>query len=104
MNKRYTTWNEYLRNNFGEKIFKVPIDAGFDCPNRDGTVAHGGCTFCTVSGSGDMIVAPDQPIGVQFQKEIEVFHRKWPGVKKIHCLFPKLYEYTCACGGVAGAV
>ncbi|GAA3264625.1 hypothetical protein GCM10017706_26410 [Lactococcus lactis subsp. hordniae] len=52
MQKRYTTWNEYLRTNFGEKIFKVPIDAGFDCPNRDGTVAHGGCTFCTVSGSG----------------------------------------------------
>lgn len=82
MEKRYTTWNEYLRANFGEKIFKVPIDAGFDCPNRDGTVAHGGCTFCTVSGSGDMIVAPDQPIPVQFQKEIEQFHHKWPGVKK----------------------
>ncbi len=31
MQKRYTTWNEYLRTNFGEKIFKVPIDAGFDC-------------------------------------------------------------------------
>ena len=82
MEKRYTTWNEYLRANFGEKIFKVPIDAAFDCPNRDGTVAHGGCTFCTVSGSGDMIVEPDQPIPVQFQKEIEQFHHKWPGVKK----------------------
>lgn len=82
MEKRYTTWNEYLRANFGEKIFKVPIDAGFDCPNRDGTVAHGGCTFCTVSGSGDMIDAPDQPIPVQFQKEVEQFHHKWPGVKK----------------------
>ncbi|MQW24039.1 MULTISPECIES: TIGR01212 family radical SAM protein [unclassified Lactococcus] len=82
MEKRYTTWNEYLRANFGEKIFKVPIDAGFDCPNRDGTVAHGGCTFCTVSGSGDMIVAPDQPIPVQYQKEIEQFHQKWPGVKR----------------------
>ncbi len=39
MQKRYTTWNEYLRKNFGEKIFKVPIDAGFDCPNRDGAPA-----------------------------------------------------------------
>ena len=34
-----------IENSFGEKTFKVPIDAGFDCPNRDGTVAHGGCTF-----------------------------------------------------------
>ncbi|EAE3637415.1 TIGR01212 family radical SAM protein, partial [Listeria monocytogenes] len=45
-NKRYHTWNYALRQQFGEKIFKVPIDGGFDCPNRDGTVAKGGCTFC----------------------------------------------------------
>ena len=77
MNKRYTTWNDYLRDNFGEKVFKVPIDAGFDCPNRDGTVAHGGCTFCSVSGSGDMIVAPEEPIAVQVEKEIEFLHQKW---------------------------
>ncbi|AEU41819.1 Fe-S oxidoreductase like protein [Lactococcus cremoris subsp. cremoris A76] len=82
MQKRYTTWNEYLRKNFGEKIFKVPIDAGFDCPNRDGTVAHGGCTFCTVSGSGDMILEPEAPIADQFAAEVTQFHKKWPGVKK----------------------
>ena len=41
-NKRYHSWNYALRNEFGGKIFKVPIDGGFDCPNRDGTVAHGG--------------------------------------------------------------
>ena len=87
MNKRYTTWNDYLRDNFGEKVFKVPIDAGFDCPNRDGTVAHGGCTFCSVSGSGDMIVAPEEPIAVQVEKEIEFLHQKWPGVKKYIAYF-----------------
>lgn len=82
MKKRYNTLNDYYRQIFGEKIFKVPIDAGFDCPNRDGTVAHGGCTFCTVSGSGDAIVAPDAPICDQFYKEIDFMHRKWPDVKK----------------------
>ncbi|MBT0943961.1 TIGR01212 family radical SAM protein [Streptococcus lutetiensis] len=82
MKKRYNTLNDYYREIFGEKIFKVPIDAGFDCPNRDGTVAHGGCTFCTVSGSGDAIVAPDAPICDQFYKEIDFMHRKWPEVKK----------------------
>ena len=87
MNKRYTTWNDYLRESYGEKVFKVPIDAGFDCPNRDGTVAHGGCTFCTVSGSGDAIVAPDAPIPVQVEKEIDFLHRKWPGVKKYIAYF-----------------
>ena len=82
MKKRYNTLNDSYREIFGEKIFKVPIDAGFDCPNRDGTVAHGGCTFCTVSGSGDAIVAPDAPICDQFYKEIDFMHRKWPEVKK----------------------
>ena len=79
-NKRYHSWNYALRQQFGEKIFKVPIDGGFDCPNRDGTVAHGGCTFCSVSGSGDMIVAPEDPVPIQFQKEIDMMHQKWPGV------------------------
>ena len=82
MKKRYNTLNDYYHEIFGEKIFKVPIDAGFDCPNRDGTVAHGGCTFCTVSGSGDAIVAPDAPIRDQFYEEIDFMHRKWPEVKK----------------------
>ena len=45
-NKRYHTWNYYLRNTFGEKIFKVSINAGFTCPNIDGKVAYGGCTYC----------------------------------------------------------
>lgn len=80
--KRYHTWNYALRQQFGEKIFKVPIDAGFDCPNRDGTVAHGGCTFCSVSGSGDMIIAPSEPLPVQFKKEINQMHQKWPQVSK----------------------
>lgn len=79
-NKRYHSWNYALRQQFGEKIFKVPIDGGFDCPNRDGTVAHGGCTFCSVSGSGDMIVAPEDPLPIQFLKEIDMMHQKWPGV------------------------
>lgn len=79
-NKRYHTWNYALRQQFGEKIFKVPIDGGFDCPNRDGTVAKGGCTFCSVSGSGDVIVAPSDPLPLQFQKEIQLMHQKWPTV------------------------
>ena len=76
--KRYYTWNQALRETFGGKVFKVPIDAGFDCPNRDGTAATGGCTFCTVSGSGDMIIAPEAPLPVQFQKEVDMMHQKWP--------------------------
>ncbi|KAF1304603.1 TIGR01212 family radical SAM protein [Candidatus Enterococcus willemsii] len=81
-NKRYHSWNYALRQEFGDKIFKVVIDGGFDCPNRDGTVAHGGCTFCSVSGSGDMILAPEDPLPVQFYKEIDRMHQKWPHVNQ----------------------
>lgn len=80
--KRYHSWNYELRQVFGEKTFKVPIDGGFDCPNRDGTVAKGGCTFCTVSGSGDLIVAPTDPLPQQFQKEVDFMHHKWSDTKK----------------------
>lgn len=79
-NKRYYSLNQAYRETFGGKIFKVPVDGGFDCPNRDGTVARGGCTFCSVSGSGDMIVAPTDPLSSQFQKEIDMMHQKWPAV------------------------
>ncbi|WP_071130244.1 TIGR01212 family radical SAM protein [Enterococcus timonensis] len=80
--KRYHTWNYELRHVFGEKTFKVPIDGGFDCPNRDGTVATGGCTFCSVSGSGDFIMAPSAPFAQQFETEVEFLHHKWSDTKK----------------------
>jgi len=80
--KRYHSWNYALRKEFGVKLFKVPIDGGFDCPNRDGTVAKGGCTFCSVSGSGDMIVAPSAPLPEQFHHEVDFMHKKWPSVDK----------------------
>ena len=53
--------------------------------NRDGTVAKGGCTFCSVSGSGDMIVAPSDPLPLQFQKEIQLMHQN--GQLSINTLF-----------------
>ena len=45
--KRYHSLNYFLRNKFGEKIYKISLDGGFTCPNRDGKVAKGGCTFCS---------------------------------------------------------
>ena len=49
----YTSVNQYYRQKFGCKIYKLSIDAGFTCPNRDGTLGTGGCIFCSGSGSGD---------------------------------------------------
>ncbi len=50
-NKRYNQFSEDLKNRFGEKVYKVTLDAGFTCPNRDGTLSTEGCIFCDGSGS-----------------------------------------------------
>ena len=44
--KRYYSFDSFLKNHFGEKIYKVSLDGGFTCPNRDGTLGTGGCIFC----------------------------------------------------------
>lgn len=75
--KRYYTWNRFLRNEFGHKVFKVALDAGFDCPNRDGTVAFGGCTFCSAAGSGDFAGNRVDPIDVQFAEIKANMQQKW---------------------------
>ncbi len=51
MQKAYYAFSEYLKEKFGEKIYKITLDAGFSCPNRDGTISKGGCIFCDESGS-----------------------------------------------------
>jgi len=75
--KRYYTWNRHLRNEFGFKVFKVALDAGFDCPNRDGTVAYGGCTFCSVAGSGDFAGDRVDSIPTQYEKVKSKMNQKW---------------------------
>ena len=81
--KRYHTWNSHLRHTFGKKIAKISLDAGFDCPNRDGTVAHGGCTFCSVAGSGDFAGDRVDPIAVQFQTIKARSKEKWQDAQYI---------------------
>ncbi|MDQ0352952.1 radical SAM protein (TIGR01212 family) [Alkalibacillus filiformis] len=75
--KRYHSWNYHLKQTFGHKVFKVPLDGGFDCPNRDGTVAHGGCTFCSAAGSGDFAGDRAEDLEVQFHKVKDSMHDKW---------------------------
>lgn len=82
-NKRYHTWNYYLRNTFGEKIFKVSINAGFTCPNIDGKVAYGGCTYCSKEGSGDFAGNPKDDLIKQFKDIKDMMLKKWPSAKYI---------------------
>ncbi len=57
MDKPYYSLNDYFQNTYGEKCYKIAIDAGLSCPNRDGTIGYGGCTFCSAGGSGDFAVS-----------------------------------------------
>lgn len=82
-NKRYHTWNYYLRNTFGEKVFKVSINAGFTCPNIDGTITSGGCTYCSKEGSGDFAGNPKDNLIKQFYDIKEMMHKKWQNAKYI---------------------
>ena len=61
----YKSVNEYYRETFGCKVYKLSIDAGFTCPNRDGTLGHRGCLFCT--GSGEFAQAGED-VRVQLEK------------------------------------
>jgi radical SAM superfamily enzyme len=53
----YKTLSQHYREKFGCKVYKLAIDGGFTCPNRDGTLGVGGCIFCSGSGSGDFAVS-----------------------------------------------
>ncbi len=64
---KYTSVNEYLKNKYGHKLYKIAVDAGFTCPNRDGSLGMGGCIFCSGRGSGDF--AADRLMSVHKQIE-----------------------------------
>jgi radical SAM protein (TIGR01212 family) len=76
-NKRYYTYEYYLRRTFGKKCAKLPIDAGFTCPNIDGTCGTGGCIYCSGRGSGDFAESSSLGIAEQIRAEREKLGRKW---------------------------
>lgn len=76
--KRYQSLNHFLRRKFGQKVFKVALDAGFSCPNRDGTISTTGCLFCSARGSGDFAGRRGSSLEEQFQEVKAFMHKKWP--------------------------
>lgn len=81
--KRYHTLNYFLREKFGCKAFKISLDGGFTCPNRDGKVAKGGCTFCSSNGSGDYAGERMKSISEQFDNIKDMMNKKWKDGKYI---------------------
>lgn len=64
----YYSFNRYLRERFGCKVYKISINGGFTCPNRDGTLGTRGCIFCSAGGSGDFAESPELSITQQIEK------------------------------------
>ncbi len=82
-NKRYYTYDYYLRRTFGSKCAKIPIDAGFSCPNIDGKCSTGGCIYCSGRGSGDFAELPTLCISEQYARVREKLSGKWSTARTI---------------------
>ncbi len=66
--KRYNSYNEYFKRTFGGRVQKLSVDAGFTCPNRDGTVATGGCSFCDNDAFHPSYCQPQKPVTMQLEE------------------------------------
>ena len=77
--KRYYSLDSYIKQTFGEKLYKLALNGGMSCPNRDGTLGRGGCIFCSEGGSGDF--AADQKLSIpeQIQTAKELVSKKHSG-------------------------
>ena len=75
--KRYNHLNEYYKNKFGERTLKICIDAGFTCPNRDGTLSTSGCIFCSEKGAGELIKYSSQHI----ENQVKNFLNSYRGMR-----------------------
>lgn len=82
-NKRYHTLNYFYKHKFNSKVFKVSLNAGFSCPNIDGTLGYGGCIYCSKSGSGEFAGNREDDIVTQFLKVKNMMLKKWPDAKYI---------------------
>lgn len=77
-NKRYHTLDYFYKHKFNSKVFKVSLNAGFSCPNIDGTVGFGGCIYCSKQGSGEYAGNKKDDLVKQFHDIKEIISKKWP--------------------------
>lgn len=78
-NERFYSLNSYLKNKFGRKIYKVSLDGGFTCPNRDGKISNKGCLFCSEKGSGEFAGNKNKSITEQIEEQLKFIESKNKG-------------------------
>ena len=82
-NKRYYTLDYFYKHKFNSKVFKVSLNAGFTCPNKDGKVGLGGCIYCSKTGSGEYAGDIKKDLITQFNEVKNRMLKKWPKAKYI---------------------
>ena len=80
---RYHSFDQAMRRRFGCKIYKLCLDGGFGCPNRDGTVGDRGCSFCSAKGSGEFAASAWLPVNRQLAEAKRRVAHKNPGGKYV---------------------
>ena len=73
---RYYSLNDFCQETFGEKVYRLSLSGGMTCPNRDGTLAYGGCAFCSEGGSGDFAADAVLPVSEQIQQAKTLIQKK----------------------------
>ena len=92
-NKRYHTYDYYLKHRFGSKCAKIPLDCGFTCPNIDGKCGVGGCIYCS-GGSGARLASALLSLEEQYLQGVEKLSSKWKTSKRIPYLQAYSNTYT----------
>lgn len=115
--RRFNAYPQYFKKTFGQRVQKVSIDAGFSCPNRDGTVTYGGCTFCDNRSFNPSYCSPDKSVTQQINEGIEFQTKRYHNPGKYLAYFQAftnthaplselktLYNEALATPGVIGLV
>ncbi len=93
--RRFNAYSNYLKKRFGSRIQKVSIDAGFTCPNRDGSVGTGGCTFCSNDAFNPSYCVAEKPVEQQINEGIEFHENRYKRAAKYMAYF-QAYSNTYA--------
>jgi uncharacterized protein len=116
-NRRFNAYAEYFKRRFGGRVQKVSVDAGFTCPNRDGSISTGGCTYCNNEAFNPSYCSPLKPVRQQIEEGIEFHRRRYRRAEKFLVYFQaysntydslaklkQVYEEALSVDKVAGLV
>jgi radical SAM protein (TIGR01212 family) len=115
--RRFNSYSEYFKRTFGQRVQKISVDAGFTCPNRDGTLARGGCTYCNNKAFNPSYCNPSKPVDQQVREGMEFHKVRYRRAKNYLVYFQpysntyaplnrlkELYEAALSAEGVVGLV